>query len=239
MNKEQEFKPFDSKLTSVSPKYVIIMVGLPARGKSFISSKLERFLSWSGIAARVFNVGNCRRQLSDHHDSNFFDSTNLESKVLREQCALSVLGDALAWLENENGQIAIHDATNSTVERRLKLNNIIAQHKGIECFFIESICNDQTILEKNMRMKLKGPDYINTDADVALADFRERVRNYEKVYEPIGTQEEDLSYIKVIDFGKTVIAHRLQGYLPGQCVHFIIQIHTKEKCIWLVKSHLT
>lgn len=45
----------------VGAKLVIIMVGLPARGKSYITRKLQRYLSWQQHDAKVFNVGNRRR----------------------------------------------------------------------------------------------------------------------------------------------------------------------------------
>lgn len=45
----------------VAAKLVIIMVGLPARGKSYITKKLQRYLSWQQHSARIFNVGNRRR----------------------------------------------------------------------------------------------------------------------------------------------------------------------------------
>jgi hypothetical protein len=34
-------------------KVVLVMVGLPGRGKSFISRKIELYLSWSGIKTKV------------------------------------------------------------------------------------------------------------------------------------------------------------------------------------------
>jgi hypothetical protein len=34
-------------------KVVLVMVGLPGRGKSFISRKIELFLSWTGIKTKV------------------------------------------------------------------------------------------------------------------------------------------------------------------------------------------
>lgn len=45
----------------VAAKLVIIMVGLPARGKSYITKKLHRYLSWQQHNAKIFNVGNRRR----------------------------------------------------------------------------------------------------------------------------------------------------------------------------------
>lgn len=53
----------DGKIASVDvgSKLVIVMVGLPARGKSYITNKLTRYLNWIQHDCRVFNVGNTRR----------------------------------------------------------------------------------------------------------------------------------------------------------------------------------
>ena len=45
----------------VGAKLVVIMVGLPARGKSYITNKIQRYLSWQQHETRIFNVGNRRR----------------------------------------------------------------------------------------------------------------------------------------------------------------------------------
>ena len=37
------------------------MVGLPARGKSYITKKIQRYLSWQQHNTKIFNVGNRRR----------------------------------------------------------------------------------------------------------------------------------------------------------------------------------
>lgn len=42
------------------------MVGLPARGKSYITKKLQRYLSWQQHDVRIFNVGNRRRTAVSH-----------------------------------------------------------------------------------------------------------------------------------------------------------------------------
>jgi 6-phosphofructo-2-kinase len=71
----------DGKIASrdVAAKLVIVMVGLPARGKSYITKKLQRYLAWQQHNCRIFNVGNRRRVAagappvepasSDHLDS--------------------------------------------------------------------------------------------------------------------------------------------------------------------------
>lgn len=48
----------------VGSKLVIIMVGLPARGKSYITKKLARYLNWLQHDTRIFNVGERRRTVA-------------------------------------------------------------------------------------------------------------------------------------------------------------------------------
>lgn len=45
----------------VGSKLVVVMVGLPARGKSYIVKKVARYLNWMQHDCRIFNVGNLRR----------------------------------------------------------------------------------------------------------------------------------------------------------------------------------
>ena len=46
----------------VGSKLVIVMVGLPARGKSYITKKIARYLNWLQHDTRIFNVGAKRRE---------------------------------------------------------------------------------------------------------------------------------------------------------------------------------
>lgn len=42
--------------TVTTRKYAVIMVGLPARGKTFLAQKISRYLAWLGHESAVFNV---------------------------------------------------------------------------------------------------------------------------------------------------------------------------------------
>ena len=64
-------------------KHLICMVGLPARGKTYIAKKLSRYLNWIGINTSVFNVGEYRRKATDEYNSHlFFLSSNTEVNLL-------------------------------------------------------------------------------------------------------------------------------------------------------------
>lgn len=95
--------------------------------------------------------------------------------------------------------------------RRLK------SHSDIQVIFVESICNDTEILSANIQMKQKSPDYVNVAPEQAKKDFLARLANYEAVYQSI-PEDSSLSYVKVIDVGRRVIANEISGLIPSQVV---------------------
>ena len=66
----------------------IVMVGLPARGKSYLSHKIANFFSWMGVGGRIFNVGNYRRkQVSGQQSAAFFSSSTSFSIWMKSSSA--------------------------------------------------------------------------------------------------------------------------------------------------------
>ena len=165
---------------------VIAMVGLPARGKSYIVNMIIRYLKWIGFEAKVFNVGSYRRKMGlQSADSNFFDANNEDGKRVREELAMAVQDTMYEWLHSSKDgkrRVAIFDATNTTIKRRLSLCQRAREH-AVSLLFVESICNDEAVLKRNYDLKLQNEDYKGMDPEKARADFMERVHAYEKVYE--------------------------------------------------------
>src|SRR5688572_19717566 len=92
-----------------APRLALVMVGLPARGKTYVAQKLARYLCWRGHRTRVFNVGNYRRErLGSHQDHEFFNPENVEGREARLQMALAALEDMIGWLR-EDGHVGIYD----------------------------------------------------------------------------------------------------------------------------------
>jgi hypothetical protein len=96
-----------------SPKPALVMVGLPARGKSYTARRIERYVSWLGYRTGVFNVGEYRRaSVGARVPHSFFDPDNPQGEDTRRSVAMLALEDMVTWLTND-GQVAIYDATNS------------------------------------------------------------------------------------------------------------------------------
>ena len=213
------------------------MVGLPARGKSYIVTKLVRYLKWTGFQIKVFNVGSHRRKMGmQSAGANFFDASNSDGKKVREDLAMAVQDDMYSWLKTTSlsGRVAVFDATNTTKERRAALMEK-AKEENSFLLFIESICDDKETLERNYTLKLENEDYKGMDPEAARADFMRRVTAYEKVYETIEDSEDggEIAYIKLINVGQKVITHRCGGYIPSQIAFYLQNVHIEPHKILL------
>ncbi|KAL5034767.1 Fructose-2,6-bisphosphatase [Batrachochytrium dendrobatidis] len=96
-----------SKPTSIEPaapscKLACVMVGLPARGKTYIARKVARYLTWLGHRSRLFNVGAYRRDaIGVAQPSSFFDPSNEDHSRKRMELAMVALDDMLNWLDDD------------------------------------------------------------------------------------------------------------------------------------------
>ncbi|OWR45391.1 6-phosphofructo-2-kinase/fructose-2,6-bisphosphatase 1 like protein [Danaus plexippus plexippus] len=222
----------------VNIPHVIAMVGLPARGKTYISKKLSRYLNWIGINTRVFNLGEYRRHATTAYTSHeFFRADNKEAMAIRQQCALDALHDVCEWLV-KGGEVAVFDATNSTMERRRMIRDIVVHKMGFKLFFVESICDDPRIIEQNiMEVKVSSPDYTNIqNTDNVLNDFLLRIEHYKEKYEPLDESlESECSFMKIYDTGEKVVVHKHEGHIQSRIVYYLMNIHIVPRTIYLTR----
>lgn len=227
-------KPLEVTGSTATDSLVIIMVGLPATGKTHIAKRICRYLSFfHDIPAQIFNVGDYRRSLvGAKMPASFYDPENKEALAQRTEACNAALRDLLEYMKQDGVRVGVYDATNSTLERREYLKKKLKDSKiGFKIFFLESICVDETILEQNIRtVKLGTPDYHDVDPEEAVSDFKERRRIYDKYYKPLDDKEG--SYIKMIDCKKFVV-NAVRGYLPLKVVHFCMNLHTLPRTFYL------
>ncbi|KAG5111339.1 hypothetical protein JHK82_040562 [Glycine max] len=233
----------------------IVMVSLPARGKTYTAAKLTRYLRWLGHNTKHFNVGKYRRlkhgssqenlqsmSYSSLQSADFFRADNPEGVEARNEVAKMAFEDMISWMQ-EGGQVGIFDATNSSKQRRNMLMKLAEGRCKI--IFLETICNDVDIIERNIRFKIQqSPDYAEvSDFEAGLRDFKERVANYEKaslsyVYETV----EEGSYIKMIDMasghGGQIQVKNISGYLPGRIVCFLNSLPRQHSQMFLAQTYL-
>ncbi|KAF8640270.1 hypothetical protein AX16_010165 [Volvariella volvacea WC 439] len=223
-------------------KIVLAMVGLPARGKSYLSNKLMIYLKWLEYDVKVFNVGQLRRTrakeraqqsgVQEDHTASFFSHNNPHGTEEREKLALDSLEMLIDWLK-KGGNVGIHDATNSTKARRAWIQARVAKEKGISLIFLESLCDDPAVIAANVALKVQSgdPDYKHIPPEEARRDFLRRISEYEKVYETI--TEPHLSYMRITNVGSKVTLSRINGYLSSRIAFYLMNLHLKPRSIYL------
>ncbi|XP_078594994.1 6-phosphofructo-2-kinase/fructose-2,6-bisphosphatase-like isoform X6 [Branchiostoma floridae x Branchiostoma japonicum] len=239
---------------------VIVMVGLPARGKTYMSKKLTRYLNWIGVKCRVFNVGEYRRSaVKEYKKFDFFDPENKEAMKIRKVFCEQAMEDMIGWLEGE-GDVAVFDATNTTRERRQLVLDYCQQEKNFKVFFIESMCDDPEVVAENVKgheelgeiseghgaaapfrrevgeVKVNSPDYRNMNKDEAMRDFLERIRMYQKSYEPLDTQhDKEKSFIQVHNVGQRFLVNQIQDHVQSKICYYLMNIHVLPRSIYLTR----
>ena len=143
------------------------------------------------------------------------------------------MADMIKWFEEGKGVVAILDATNSTKARRRWVHQR-CEENNIQTLYVESKCDNEDLIMSNiLEVKTTSPDYKGQDPEVAAQDFRNRIRNYEKVYQTIDEDEKYLTYVKLIGVGKQVIINQIKDYLQSRVVYYLMNLHIKPRSIWL------
>ena len=96
--------------------------------------------------------------------------------------------------------------------------------KNWKVMFVENICTSKERIEANIRaVKLGSPDYKHVDPDVAVKDFERRIKNYEQVYEPLGTSpiENKWSWVKMVDC-RSFEVNKIHGFVQSTVVQALM-----------------
>ncbi|RCK56001.1 putative 6-phosphofructo-2-kinase PB17E12.14c [Candida viswanathii] len=208
---ELEFtKTVDSKLLQHSQKQqqqhqqklIVVLVGLPASGKSTVCKQLEAFINTSTpFKSHIYNAGDVRRRksCSEFNDAKFFDPKNEQGKRERELYATITVNNLINDLNSNIVDVGFLDATNTTLARRQRMINTL--HASIpdgKVVILDVQCNSDRLLNYNISCKSSNNDYKDKDYSLAIRDFNERSKNYKKAYQPI-TQEELDGYGDKVD----------------------------------------
>lgn len=85
-----------------------------------------------GVKTRIFHLGDYRRATlgkdGEVPDDYFFPDASPASVMLRQKILKKCREDIYAWLNHDNGQVAIYDAVNPTASGRRSLAKEFAKH---------------------------------------------------------------------------------------------------------------
>jgi hypothetical protein len=114
-----------------------------------------------GVKVSVFHLGDYRRKALDRHslpEDYFRFNATAETQTLRQEILETCRAEFLHFFNQENGQVGIYDAVNPSSEIRRNWKELLDKH-GIQTIFVESLCDNQGIIEQNVRsVKISSPD---------------------------------------------------------------------------------
>lgn len=227
-----------------------MLVGLPARGKTYIARKMARYLNWLGIGCKVFNVGVYRRQLCGaQQPASFFDPTNAEAEAARRAAAVACLEDMMLWLDDGTTcpgaelKVAVYDATNSTRSRRMMVRQTLeAKFSNVQLLLIESVCDNQSVILENVRsVKRSSPDYADyayagdAEGERAVADFLKRIEYYARAYEPPEPAMGETPLVRLIDLGKRYEMDGVEGWWQARLALLLMNMQARPSPILLCR----
>ncbi|TVY86455.1 putative 6-phosphofructo-2-kinase/fructose-2,6-bisphosphatase, partial [Lachnellula willkommii] len=238
-----------------SGRIVIVLVGPPARGKTHISVSLSRYLQWLGVKTRIFHLGDYRRATlppgAEIPDDYFFINASAKSVVLRQKILKKCREDIYAWLNHENGQVAIYDAVNPLSNGRRSLEKEFAKH-DVQTLFLESYVTDENILQENARsvkisspdaslsiptlvVEANGPQFVDMDPDDAAKLYLKRIDTKIPYFETM--VESDLNYVKMINAGERIEYNNVSfGYLSHRIVFYLMNLHIKSRHTFFARA---
>jgi broad specificity phosphatase PhoE/predicted kinase len=190
-------------------KLYIVLVGLPARGKSTLAVRLQDALRRDGISTRIFNNGNLRRiyrPLRETSRSEFYSPENSAAVELRNGFARMNMERAKAYLRN-SGQVAILDATNAERARRAIIEKYLDDHS---LFFIECINDDEDILNLSIQEKINLPEFAHLK-NKAATEFLKRIDYYRMIYTPLKAER---NYIRIDSLQNMIIEEKHSDVIP-------------------------
>ena len=126
---------------------VIIMVGLPGRGKTAVAARTARYLSFfHGLECELFNVGDRRRTGKGYSRAEDYSQTDPEALRMRRHYNDLTLNELKLFLLTP-GRTAIFDASNITAQRRLEVYTEIKKLGKVDIIFVELVAKDTMVHE--------------------------------------------------------------------------------------------
>ncbi|RLV92148.1 putative 6-phosphofructo-2-kinase/fructose-26-bisphosphatase [Spathaspora sp. JA1] len=223
-------------------KIIIALAGLPGRGKTHLSVSLTRYLRWLGVKTHSFHLGDYRRATAEDfsltHDLFVPTPKSEKAHEIREKAVNECLNDILNFFKADKGQVAIYDAVNAIPEFRLELHKKFTD-LNIQVLFIESLVTDDKIIQENIEKAARlSPDYANWEYEKAYKDYSERINTLTPYYQPMGSEEKQLSYIKFVNFGERIELHNSSyGYLINKVVFYLNNSRIKSGSVFFARCY--
>eukprot|EP00760_Papus_ankaliazontas_P001606 PhM_4_TR10532/c0_g1_i1/m.49024/K19029/PFKFB2; 6-phosphofructo-2-kinase / fructose-2,6-biphosphatase 2 len=213
--------------------FVVIMVGLPGRGKTFMCKRLTRWLAWNGIPSRIFSASLIRREMFGSTADDF----DAESMRKRDAVAAEAVNRMLAWVKANPGGVVFFDSTNATRDRRSSL----AKQLGIaicpeNILFMENICDDPKIIEFHRLRHIDVSKYSPDEVTRLMSFWEQRDADFHVIYQSMSqATEPNVSFVRITNFEHIEMVN-VKKEVQRDMVLFIQSLFPMDAYVYLTAS---
>lgn len=236
---------------AIGERHVICFVGLPARGKQFMADRLCRYLKFfHGAQCRVFDLADRQYATDTKLGDALSHYLEEEDKTATGQLLRSLEGideDSLDRLKKnvDSGKIAILDTSDafatqrrawsgSSKETRWAMQKHCASLRvRVKLLFIEVIVTDTKLVRKFLKQRLGADQTDESKLDTAEARIADYGRSFVTIQDD--GSEDDLAYVKLINYGDKVVTNRIRGFLLMQIVKYLSHVHPNPRTVYICR----
>lgn len=151
----------------------------------------------------------------------------------------------------DSGKIAILDTSDgfstrtrawsgATKAARYEMQTALAKLRvRVKLLFIEVIVSDPRVVRRFLAQRLKagadGRALSPQRLGERIREYELRIRDYGRSYVTIQNDgsEDELSYVKLIDYGNKVVTNKIRGFLLMQIVKYLSHVHPNPRTVYL------
>lgn len=226
---------------------IIVLVGLPSRGKTSISKHLYRYLSWIGYSTSLLikedyllKDNNSNKEKVEQIKLTFTDKQSL----LIEESDIHLLLEASYFITKDNGQIVILDSDNISkdqrdITRKVLKENII--NRKYHILFFEIINDNKEKIDEVIKVYcMNCPLYKNMSLQDSIVLQNQKIELQRNYYSSLSEEENvdgaEVSYIKGWRHSSFLKAYNIsKGYLLSKITGFIMNLKLElKKHIYLI-----
>lgn len=223
-NTSQVAPDFSSIPQPMVGSLIVIMMGLPGRGKTFISRQICRYFQWNGLPSTIVSAKEIRNEWKNSPPPS---EKSVVIEVIRRVMQLIA----------SSGGVAIVDGSHETVTQRnvivreilktgrIKMNRII---------FVEVIIDTPEVVHQNI---LQIRDYTAPeDGEAFVEQYYKSIEECQLRYKTLNPiTDVDLSYIRMEDTSVYSL-NQISGWMPSRLAFMLHNLNPSPKPVYLTRS---